>query len=282
MKSTTRALARFLYRRTLSPGAKSALRHWLALEEPDRPPMAIENFTESRVLVLAPHMDDETIGCGGTIRRHVLGGGRVAVAFLTDGRKGNRELRGEGDAGTSLPRDVAQRVLEKTRIEEARRAAAILGIAELFFLGGEDGALEASAAMVERVTALLAKERPEVVYVPSMLDLHSDHWAANCILDRAALALDVAERTWTCREFEVWTPLFPNRAVDIGDVVDAKRQALEQYVSQLATTDYVRTTLGLNTYRSIYLSGGRGYAEALFESAPEEFARLHQRLRKRQ
>ena len=41
-----------------------------------------------KVMVLAPHMDDETIGCGGTLARHVRAGASVTVVFLTDGRHG--------------------------------------------------------------------------------------------------------------------------------------------------------------------------------------------------
>ena len=41
-----------------------------------------------RIVVLAPHMDDETLGCGGTIARHVRAGAQVTVIFLTDGRRG--------------------------------------------------------------------------------------------------------------------------------------------------------------------------------------------------
>ena len=45
-----------------------------------------------KVLVLAPHMDDEMIGCGGALRRHILKGGDVTVVFMTDGRAGNDSL----------------------------------------------------------------------------------------------------------------------------------------------------------------------------------------------
>src|SRR5690349_3450589 len=45
-----------------------------------------------RVLVLAPHMDDEVIGCGGTVYKHVQHGADVTVVFITDGRTGSKEL----------------------------------------------------------------------------------------------------------------------------------------------------------------------------------------------
>src|SRR5690348_6988030 len=45
-----------------------------------------------KVVVLAPHMDDEIIGCGGTIARHAAAGASVTVVYLTDGRRGSAAL----------------------------------------------------------------------------------------------------------------------------------------------------------------------------------------------
>ena len=71
-----------------------------------------------RIVVLAPHMDDETLGCGGTIARHVQAGAQVTVVFLTDGR------HGASYAGmTELQRDLRQREITAIRKTEAQRAA---------------------------------------------------------------------------------------------------------------------------------------------------------------
>jgi LmbE family N-acetylglucosaminyl deacetylase len=71
------------------------------------------------ILVIAPHPDDETIGCGGTLCLHAYNGDRVTAVFLTSGELGLKKLR----------REQAWKIRE----HEARRAAKILGLADLFF-----------------------------------------------------------------------------------------------------------------------------------------------------
>ena len=71
------------------------------------------------ILVIAPHPDDETIGCAGTLCRHVAAGDRVAVVFLTSGELGLKHL--------------PARKAWKIREAEARAAARLLGIARLDF-----------------------------------------------------------------------------------------------------------------------------------------------------
>src|SRR5258705_86546 len=77
-----------------------------------------------KILVLAPHMDDEVLGCGGTIARHAQAGADVTVIFLTDGRRGIGTI-------AALPepeRGRRERELVDTRKQEARRAGEILGV----------------------------------------------------------------------------------------------------------------------------------------------------------
>jgi hypothetical protein len=81
-----RLFIRWGYRRLLHPSARNSLQLTLMLAEHDRAPEPITDFTASRVLVLAPHMDDEVIRCGGVVARHVAAGAQVAVAYMTDGR----------------------------------------------------------------------------------------------------------------------------------------------------------------------------------------------------
>ena len=209
-----------------------------------------------RVVVLAPHMDDETIGCGGAIARHVKAGGRVHVVFLTDGRHGSSRLQGlSGEA-----RRQEETKVVALRKQEAGQALAKLGVTSATFLDVEDGTLDTNDRVAGQLRDVLEAQRPEIVYVPCYLEQHPDHFAASRLLLEAAR--DSALR-FQCMAYEVWTPLFPNCLVRIDDVVDLKKNALAEYRSQLADLDYLHTGLALNAYRSAGFSDHYGrYAEA--------------------
>lgn len=191
-----------------------------------------------RVVVLAPHMDDEVIGCGGTLALHVARGAQVTVVFLTDGRYG----------GTLSPEQAAEGMtVTDMRKREAKLALSELGIDNLVFLDAEDGQLGAEAATAAKLRELLLRVRPEIVYLPFFMEQHPDHTAASSVLADAVKDTSLAFR---CHSYEVWTPLFPNCFVRIDATVDLKRRALAHYKSQLADANYLHTALGLNAYRS--------------------------------
>jgi N-acetylglucosamine malate deacetylase 1 len=194
--------------------------------------------SNERIVVLAPHMDDEVIGCGGTLARHVACGSEVTVVFLTDGRLGG---------------------VANIRKLEAQRALAELGIAQIVFLDAHDGQLGATPVLVAALRAALVAAGPEIVYLPCFLEEHPDHRAASALLAEAAKG---AAMSFRCHAYEVWTPLFPNCFVRIDATIEAKRRALGHYQSQLAEADYLHTALGLNAYRSGALLDGCRFAEA--------------------
>jgi LmbE family N-acetylglucosaminyl deacetylase len=207
--------------------------------------------SRERLVVLAPHMDDEVIGCGGTLARHVACGADVTVVFLTDGRGG-------GDPAT--------------RKEESRRALAELGITKLVFLDGADGQLAATPALAAALRAALTAAQPEILYLPFFLEEHPDHRAASSLL---AAAVGGTSLSFRCHAYEVWTPLFPNCFVTIDATIDAKRRALTHYQSQLAEADYLHTSLGLNAYRSsALLEGTCRFAEAFCAVSLHEYLEL--------
>jgi LmbE family N-acetylglucosaminyl deacetylase len=235
------------------------------------------DFSARQVLVLAPHMDDEVLGCGGTLRQHILAGAMVTAVYMTDGRKGDPEVYRQGFPPAMVAQKEQAMVL--SRKTEAGAAARILGIQEQIFLAVPDSQLQPLPEVVGRVQTLLQERRPAVVYYPSVFDLHPDHWATNRILCAVTRARRFpADWSPVYRGYEVWTPLLTNCLIDISAVIKVKEAAITQFASQLRHTDFVHTILGLNAYRSLYASQGHGYAEAFYESSPELYCQLFQRL----
>lgn len=199
-----------------------------------------------RILVLAPHPDDETIGCGGTLVRHADDGDRIAVVFLTSGELGLKQL----------PREQAWAIREA----EARRAGKVLGLAALEFLRLPDWFVGDSINDGgKRLGPVLEREAPDLVYVPHPQEWHPDHQAALAVLREA---LERAGRTGLeVRAYEVWTPMAEHElAEDITAVMPRKLRALRAHRSQLKEFNYARAVQGLNAFRG-ELGGKCRYAE---------------------
>lgn len=269
-----RSIARACYRRLLPAGAKNSLKAALLLDEIDHPIEPITRFDAGPVLVLAPHMDDETIGCGGAMRRHADAGCRVTVCYTTDGRRGNPELYRR----TSDPAEIAAGEDETRRVRraEAEAACAVLKAAHIDWLDGPDGALEPTHDLTIALQRILDRDRPAVVYLPSPLDEHRDHWGTNRLLTATWRA--GAHRPELVRGYEVWSPLVANRVADVSDVYQHKRDAMACFPSQLLTTDYARAMEGLDQYRAVHRFGGAGFAEAFWEATPKVYEELCARL----
>jgi LmbE family N-acetylglucosaminyl deacetylase len=196
-----------------------------------------------RLLVLAPHPDDEVIGCGGIIAQHLREHRAVRIVIATDGAEG-------GDAAA--------------REDEARRGIAMLGDAEVVFLRFRDRTLgdDASGLLREQ----LLDFRPDLVLVPSPVEIHPDHVALSRVFCQTVqrdetLFADLA--VTRVAFFEVSAPLpRPNALVDISDVAETKYAAIAEHASQLAVRDYVGYARGLNAYRAMTLPVGTAFAEA--------------------
>src|SRR5262245_21623782 len=204
-----------------------------------------------RVLVISPHPDDESIGCGGTVRRHVEANDQVRVIFLTSGERGGH---GRNEQETAQMRE-----------REARAAADILGIREIEFFRLPDGAVRATRPAVMRLRKSLAAWKPKVIYLPHEGEMHADHRAAVRLLKRALQG--IAGYTPRILTYEIWTPLQQlGEIVDITPFVGVKRAAIRAYRSQCAVMDFAAAALGLNRYRGEMHSWPEGdFAEVFRE-----------------
>ena len=208
------------------------------------------------ILVLAPHPDDEAIGCGGTIRKHVKEGERVRVIFLTSGEKGGH--------GRSEPETM------RVREAEARAAARILGITRIEFWREPDGAVSAHTAVVKRLTDTLRRVKPDLVYVTHDREMHPDHRGAARLLRRAMNGLGKGHSRPDVLLYEIWTPLQQlDEIVDISPFLQTKLAAVRAYRSQCAVVGFEAAVRGLNRYRGeMHSWPGGDYAEVFARLKP--------------
>jgi LmbE family N-acetylglucosaminyl deacetylase len=255
-------LLRLAYGRYVPEPVRNALRLNLVLVQRDREPVRTAPPT-GRIVVLAPHMDDEVFGCGGTLTKSAAAGGDVTVIFMTDGRKGYPPEARHGRSSAELA--AWEDRLSETRKEESRRAAKILGYRDALYLDLPDGALACTPGAVGRLASALRTLQPDAIFLPFMTDIHHDHWLTNVVFAEAAEAAALRSDI-TCWGYEVWIPAPANVVVDVTDVFDRKERAMREFASQDQYA-YQRAMAALNTYRSLFTARGAGFAEG-FHTVP--------------
>lgn len=201
-----------------------------------------------RVLVFAPHPDDDIIGCGGSMLKHLEKGNEVFVIYVTN-----------GDAEChKFPPDE----FTKIRKEETFNACRCLGLKtkNLFFLDEKPWRLKEERIRF-KLLELVRQIRPDVCYIPHAIDAHLDHQ----IVSRAALdAINMAPGRWfrqygsavekpfsisVILAYEVWSPLIaPNYFEDITSFLGKKMEALRKHNTQ-AVSKYEHAYRGMNAFR---------------------------------
>lgn len=201
------------------------------------PYQALGCIEASSVLVLAPHPDDEVFGCGGALVAHVQRGHRIHVVVLTDGAYGR--------SGDALTEAVAVREAESTA------AAALLGYATPEFWRIPDRDLLSVAPVVARLSAAIQAHQPDLVYAPSLREMHPDHWHLAAALRSALVQCARPGLRWA--GYEVGVPLAPTVLVDITAQADLKLRAMRCFASQLCQQRYDEHIQALNRFRSYTL-----------------------------
>jgi N-acetylglucosamine malate deacetylase 1 len=210
-----------------------------------------------RVLVLAPHPDDETIGCGGCIALLAASGADVRVLSLS--------------SGENLLSGVAPVEAEPfDRVAELERACTILGATLAGALTLPDGELgRHQPAVTSAVDTLIRAFRPEIIFVPWLLDDHPDHRALSQAVAACPGLTDTSE-IWC---YEVWAALPPNRIVDVSPWWEKKQAALASHESGFRSFD-LSAHLALGRWRAIAGLSGHGFAEAYLVLSPTHFRDL--------
>jgi LmbE family N-acetylglucosaminyl deacetylase len=229
------------------------------------PPGWTEPVRAASVLVLAPHHDDEVLGCGGLVAQLAAAGAAVRVLYLTDGG---------GGAEAVADRDAYR----ARRREESERAGEILGLAGSDRLDLPDGALDHYLdAAVEGIRRAILTQRPELLLVPSPLEISRDHRAAFAALHRLLAPLRDGHpdqeplRSLRVLLYEVNHPGYPDLLVDVGRQLELLERAMAAYASQEERHPYWNAALGLRRFRTLTLPAGVELAEGYRRLRVEDF-----------
>ena len=207
------------------------------------PYAAVSLIPATCVLALAPHADDEVFGCGGALALHAAAGAAVKVIVLSDGAFGAAE--------SGLQAAV--------REAESQAAAAVLGYPPPEFWRLPDRGLEYGEVLIGRLLDAARAHAADLVYAPSLYEVHPDHRALAMAAIEAVRRLGSGVRL---AMYEVGGPLRPNLLLDISAVFERKREAMRCFVSQLAHQRYDEHIVALNRYRTYTLPPETVAAEA--------------------
>ena len=220
-------------------------------------PYRASTFSARRVLVLAPHPDDEVFGCGAALASLSESGADVTVYLVTDG------------AG-SEPDHARRREIGERRAAESRQALQHIGITKVRQGGFYDrNLLVDPGRLAEEFERLIREIRPDLVFLPSPAEVHPDHRAVAQAFLSVVRGLPEADTLEALPEahlafFEISQPIRPNFLLDATPYQEKKEQAMQAYVSQIGGKDYPSLVLALTTYRRMTLGPHVRFAEGYF------------------
>lgn len=193
-------------------------------------------WSSEKILVLAPHPDDESIWCGGLLLKYP---NQCDVVVLTNGCYGG------------LPWESMNSVVA-TRKKELIAAMRFCGVKSYQFLWIEDGKLNENFSLF----AHLKIDQYDTIFIPAPEDDHIDH---SCVYGFLSRMKHNARIFW----YEVWSTLNkPSHYLNISDIEWKKRALINIHQSQTSQVDYASKILGLNCYRGMLVYPAISYAEA--------------------
>ncbi len=215
------------------------------------------------VLVVAAHADDEVLGCGGTIARHVAEGDSVHVVFLADGVSSRTQF------------DQSNLTERESAAESARK---MLGIQKNYYLGLPDNSLDSIPLIkvIKSLEPIVSGIAPNIIYTHHCGDLNIDHRITHQAVLTACrpipkssvceiYAFEVLSSTeWAASTTE---PFLANHYVDISEYLTTKLGALGAYQLEMRETPHSRSIQHVE-----YLAYHRGYTAGV--AAAEAFVTI--------
>jgi len=230
----------------LLAGTEAELRARLAASSRAWEPVLLEVPVGQRIVVIAPHPDDESIGAGGLLLAH-RGKASVNIVTLFNGVGG-----GQLGAEPWIDTPAYKSRLANARKGELAEVAARLQASSTHAIDLPDGYAAPRPEDAQKLRSIVSALRPDVVLIPWFLDDLPDHRMANLLYAAACADLDCM-----VLGFEVWSLCHPNALFDTTAWLDEKLRLVDLYRTQTATVDYARLVTGLSLTRGFHLGAGQ-------------------------
>jgi len=216
-------------------------------------PIEMDKPDAGRVLVIAPHPDDDVFGPGGTLIKCVRSGCKVHTVYLTD-----------------VGKDEVHSQIIRNEVAEAEK---IIGSRSHFIGMDLNKILLRDDDRVSSVSKIIEEVDPEALFITFLLDDHDDHRRANELLLTIAPQLSVRPKeVWA---YQIYSTVIPNVVVNITDVVDDKARAIRLFRSVSGERDWAHYILGMNATNCRYIASRSPiYVETFFVTPWQEYLEL--------
>ncbi len=186
-----------------------------------------------KILIIAPHSDDEVLGCGGTIAKHTIKGDEVALCIVTKG----------------YTPDWSEEFMQK-RQEQIKMSCEILGISKIYLMNYPTAKLDTipQKELNQALKEVISDFKPDMMFIPHKGDLNKDH---RLIFEAALVAARPIEHkikkilvyeTLSETEWGQAIELFiPNVYVDITDTFAKKKEAMQAYENEIKPAPHPRS-----------------------------------------
>ena len=200
-----------------------------------------------KILIVAAHPDDEILGCGGTMSKHVSKGDNVSVIFLTNGVSSRKQKK------VTMKKNIIRRK------NAAIKASKIIGINKPHFLNFSDNQLDKHPLLkiIQSIEKLIIRIKPHTIYTHFNNDLNIDHQiTSNAVITacrpqkkntvKKILFFEIPSSTeWQISKDE--KHFNPNWFEDISDHLSKKILAIQAYKDELVDWPHPRSLKGIQS-----------------------------------
>jgi len=193
-------------------------------------PLAVELNALEKVIVFAPHQDDEVIGCGGLLSKLSQLGHEIHIVFLTDG-------------------DNVEKTMKGFRLEEAESVGKELG-AKIHNIDIYNVDFHVNNDHLQHISCVVDEIKPNAIFTIWPLDAPPKHRICNVILDKALELSSHANDALNIYNYQVHTGLIPNVYFDYTELYETKQRLIGLHKSQMKYQNYKHLSSGLDAWNS--------------------------------